>query len=129
MSQNGQTHFKKKFWSVFDHFGILCIKGLKNGDAICNTWESVFVIVPKMNVSNAISTSRTLEKLNINIVRSDGLPVWFVLNKFVTIKFVNKTPSITVTQIPANIAFWSLDMLAKYILYKWPLWKIFDLFV
>ena len=33
MSQNGQTHFKSlaanAFISVFDHFGTLCIKGLK----------------------------------------------------------------------------------------------------
>ena len=29
MSQNGQTHFKKKdFYSVSDHFGTLYIKGL-----------------------------------------------------------------------------------------------------
>ena len=36
MSQNGQTHFKNRaadavrFLNVSDHFGTLCIKGLKN---------------------------------------------------------------------------------------------------
>ena len=48
---------------------------LRNGDALRNTRESVLIIVPKMNADNAISATRTLMKLNSNIIQSDGLPV------------------------------------------------------
>ena len=57
-----------------------------------------------MNVGSAISATRTSEKLKCSVVRNDRLLVWFVLNRqIVTVTFVNRIPSITITYIPVNM--------------------------
>ena len=72
-----------------------------------NEWrcrrEFVLLTVPNMNVGSATSATRTSEKLKCSIVRNDRLLVWFVLSRqIITVTFVSRIPSMTITHIPAS---------------------------
>ena len=83
----------------------ICVNSeLKNGDAISNTREFVLITVPNVNVGNVTSATRISEKLTCSVERNDRLLVWFTLNRqIITVTFVNRIPSITITHIPVNM--------------------------
>lgn len=99
-----------------------------------NEWrcrrEFVLLTVPNMNVGSATSATRTSEKLKCSIVRNDRLLVWFALSRqIITVTFVNRIPSMTITHIPVNMNLWYREMSAKVMSCKWSVWKAFDIFV
>ena len=83
----------------------ICVNNeLKNDDAITNRREFVLITVPNMNISSVTSATRTSEKFKCSIVPNGRLLVWFVLNRQnITVTFVNKIPSITMTHILVNM--------------------------